>query len=230
MVSADTPDDVRPELARHGKPPFNQAVADGAVVACRECDLIQRLPELADGAAAHCPRCDKELRRRQVDALDRMLALPLAAAVLYVVANTVPMLGLSAVGHRASTTVLGGARQLWNDGRETVALLVLLTTVVAPALQIGFMLIIGLAVRRARIPRWVGTLVRHHPRAATWSMLEVMMLGVLVALVKIADYATVIPGLAMYALAALVVLLAMMQRAFDPQLVWNRIEWAEART
>ncbi len=82
-------------------------------------------------------------------------------------------------------------------------MLVLFTAVVAPALQIGFMLAIVLGARRERPPRWVGTLLRHHPTTRTWSMIEVMMLGVLVALIKIADYATVIPGLALFALGAL---------------------------
>ena len=90
--------------------------------------------------------------------------------------------------------------QLWHDGREIVAGLVLFTAVIAPALQIGFMLAIVLGAHRARPPRWVGTLLRHHPTTRTWSMIEVMMLGVLVALIKIADYATVIPGLALFVL------------------------------
>ena len=157
------------------------------------------------------------------------MALTLAAAVLYVVANAVPMLGLTAVGHAASTTVLGGAEHLWHDGRETVAVLVLFTAVVAPALQIGFMLAIVLGASCARPPRWVGTLLRHHPLTRTWSMIEVMMLGVLVALIKIADYATVIPGLALFVLGALVFLLAAIQASFDPREVWDRVEWAEAR-
>ena len=207
---------------------FNRPVADPSLVACPDCDLMQRLPDLPEEAAARCPRCDAELWRRRADSLDRTLALALAAAILYVVAQSVPMLGLSAVGHQASTTVIQGANQLWQDGRETVAMLVLFTTVLAPAVQIGFMLTIVVAARRQRVPRWVGTLLRHHPTATTWSMLEVMMLGVLVALVKIADYATVIPGLAMYALGALIFLLAAMQSAFDPRDVWQRIEWAES--
>jgi paraquat-inducible protein A len=207
---------------------FNRPVADPSLVACPDCDLVQRLPDLPEEASARCPRCDKEIWRRPADSLDRTLAFAIAAAILYVVAQSVPMLGLSAVGHQASTTVIQGADQLWHDGREVVAVLVLLTTVVAPALQIGFMLTIVVAARRARVPRWVGTLLRHHPTATTWSMLEVMMLGVLVALVKIADYATVIPGLAMYALGALIFLLAAMQSAFDAREVWQRIEWAEA--
>ena len=76
------------------------------------------------------------------------------------------------------------------------------------------------------MPRWVGTLLRHYRTTRTWSMIEVMMLGVLVALVKIADYATVIPGLALFVLGALVFLLAAMQANFDPREVWDRIEWA----
>jgi len=207
---------------------YNHPLPDTALIACPHCDLLQRLPDLAPGASARCPRCDKELWRRREDSLDRTLALTLAAAVLYVVANAVPMLGLSAVGHQASTTVLGGAQQLWHDGRETVAALVLFTAVVAPALQIGFMLAIVLGAQRTHPPRWVGTLLRHHPTTATWSMIEVMLLGVLVALIKIADYATVIPGLALFVLGALVFLLAAIQATFDPREVWDRIEWAGA--
>ena len=206
---------------------FNRAIPDPDLVACPDCDLVQRRPDLAADEAARCPRCDRELWRRRRDSLDRTLALAIAAALLYVVANSVPMLGLSAVGHQASTTVFGGARHLWHDGRQIVALLVLFTAIVAPALQIGFMLVVALAARRPRVPHWVGTLLRHHPTACTWSTIEVMMLGVLVALIKIADYATVVPGLAMYVLGVLVFLLAAMQSAFDPREVWARIEWAE---
>lgn len=206
----------------------NQPVTDPALVACPDCDLLQRLPDLEPGASARCPRCDLELWRRREDSLSRTLALTLAALVLYVIANTFPMLGLSAVGREASTTVLGGAQQLWKDGREIVAGLVLLTAVVAPALQIGFMLAIVLAAHRTRVPRWAGELLRFHPMTRTWSMIEVMLLGVLVALVKIAELAHVIPGTALFALGALVFVQAAIQASFDPREIWQRIEWAEA--
>ena len=205
----------------------NQPVADASLIACPHCDLLQRLPDLAAGASARCPRCDAELWRRREDSLNRTLALTLAGVVLYVIANSVPMLGLTAVGRAASTTVLGGAVQLWNDGQQIVAVLVLFSAVVAPALQIGFMLAIALGARRERPPRWVGTLLRYHPTTRTWSMIEVMMLGVLVALIKIAELATVIPGLALFALAALVFVFAAIQANFDPREVWDRIEWAD---
>ena len=207
---------------------YNQPVGDAALIACPHCDLLQRLPDLAPGTSARCPRCEKELWRRIEDSLDRTLALTLAAAVLYVVANSVPMLSISAVGHGASTTVFGGAMHLWEDGPRVVGVLVLFTAIVAPALQIAIMLAIVLAARRRRAPRWVGTLLRHHPTTRTWSMIEVMLLGVLVALIKIADYATVIPGVALFTLGALVFLLAGIQAGFDPREVWERIEWADS--
>jgi paraquat-inducible protein A len=207
---------------------YNQPLRDASLIACPDCDLLQRLPDLSPGASARCLRCDRELWRRRQDSLNRTLALTLAAAVLYVVANTVPMIGLSVVGRQASTTVLGGAQQLWKDGQRIVAALVLFAAVVAPALQIGFLLLIVLGVRRNPPPRWVGELLRHHPTTRIWSMIEVMLIGVLVALIKIADYATVVPGVALFALGGLVFLLAAMQASFDPREVWDRVEWAAA--
>jgi paraquat-inducible protein A len=206
---------------------YNEPIADPNLVACLHCDLLQRLPDLAPGASARCPRCNKELWRRREDSINRTLALTIGAAILYVIANSVPMLGLTIVGRDASTTVIGGAKHLWENGQVLVGVLVLFTAVIAPALQIGSMLVIMLAVRRKRTPSWIGTLLRHHPATRTWSMIEVMMLGVLVALIKIADYATVIPGVALFVLWSLVFLLAAIQANFDPRLVWGKIEWAE---
>lgn len=204
---------------------YNQPLADASLVACPSCDLVVRLPDLEPGDAARCPRCATELWRRRVDSQSRTLALAVAAAILYLIANSAPMLGLEVVGRSAATTVFGGAQQLWRDGRESVAALVLFTAVVAPALQIGFMVAILLGARRARPRAWVGTLMRHHPTTRTWSMVEVMLLGVLGALVKIAELATVIPGVALFALGALVVVLTAMQLSFDPREIWARVEW-----
>jgi paraquat-inducible protein A len=206
---------------------YNQPLADASLIACLHCDLLQRLPELEPGASARCPRCNKELWWRREDSRNRTLALTLATAVLYVIANSVPMLGLTIVGRAASTTVLGGVETLWQDGYEIVAALVLFTVILAPALQIGLMLAILLGAMRASAPRWVATLLRHHPTTVTWSMIEVMMLGVLVALVKIADYATVIPGVALFVLGGLVFVLAAMQSSFDAREVWEKIDWAD---
>ena len=127
---------------------YNQPLSDPALIACPDCDLLQRLPALVPGASARCPRCDKELWRHREDSLNRTLALSLAAALLFGLANSVPMLGLTVAGHKASTTVFGGAVQLWRDGQEIVAGLVLFAAVIAPSLQIGLMLAIVLGAYR----------------------------------------------------------------------------------
>ncbi|HJU11779.1 MAG TPA: paraquat-inducible protein A [Candidatus Binataceae bacterium] len=203
---------------------YNQPV-DGSLIACPHCDLLQRLPNLVSAASARCPRCNEELWRRRADSLNRCFALALAAAVLYLIANTVPMLGLTVVGREASTTIMGGVEHLWHGGQVIVALLVLFTAVVAPALQILLMLVIVLGTRQRTVPRWLLILIRHYGTTQTWSMVEVMMLGVLVALVKIADYATVIPGTALFVLGGLIAVLAAMQASFDPDEVWGRVRW-----
>jgi len=205
----------------------NQALPDESLVGCPHCDLLQRLPALKPGESARCPRCDEELWRRQKSSIDRPLALSIAAAILYVVANAVPMLGLTVVGRRAFTTVFGGVEHLWHTGWDSVSILVLFTAVVAPGLQIGMMLVILIGAKWGSQRRWVGELLRYYPMISNWSMIEVMILGVLVALIKIAELATVIPGLALFVLGSLIFLIAAIEASFDPRAVWERLEWAD---
>lgn len=209
--------------------PANQALADASLVACPNCDLLQRLREIAPGQTARCPRCGTEMWRRRLDSLNRTLALAVAAALLWVIANTIPMLGLTAAGRESFTTIVGGAQKLWEHGQEIVAALVFFTAVVAPALQIGLILLVTIGCQFRHPPAWIGALLRHLPFTQVWCMIEVMLLGILVALTKIAEYATVIPGHALFALGGLIVLLAAMQSTFDPREVWERVAWAHPR-
>ena len=205
-------------------------MASSALIACPDCDLLQRMPELAPGDSAHCPRCGKVLSSRKPDSLNRTLALTVAAAIAFVLANAVPMLGLSASGREASTTILGGVQVMWQDGEVLVSAMMLIAAVIAPALDIVLMLTILLAVRRPPAPWWIGALFRYSRIIRPWRMVEVMLLGILVSLIKIAELATVITGIAMWAVAALIVLLAAMSSSFDPDEVWLRVEWAERPT
>jgi len=140
-----------------------------------------------------------------------------------------PLMGLSAVGRQASTTILGGVLKMWQNGHQITAILVAFCTVVAPTGYIGFMLTVLLAVKQAPAPLWAGTLLRMAEFNQPWAMVEVMMLGILVALIKIADLATVIPGIGMFALGGLIVLIAAMTVSFDPKEVWRRIWWADGK-
>jgi paraquat-inducible protein A len=102
--------------------------------------------------------------------------------------------------------------------------------VVAPAVQIGGTLAVLVAARRFPAPSWAGTLLHLIEFHQPWAMVEVMMLGILVALVKIADLASVIPGIGMFAVGALVFLLSAMTVSFDPGEVWERVWWANGES
>jgi len=196
-------------------------------IACPDCDLLQRLPELPPGGKARCPRCNNTLATQPTDSLDRALALTLTAAIVFVVANTSPLMGLSAVGREASTTIVGGAYQMWLQGQQVTAVIVGFCAVIAPASYILFMLTVLLAVRRPPAPRGVGEMLRWAHSMQPWSMNEVMMLGILVALIKIAELATVEPGIGLYAVGGLIVLFAAIMVTFHPREVWKRVEWAD---
>lgn len=154
-----------------------------------------------------------------------MLAMATAAAIVFLIANVEPLMGLSAAGRESSTTIAGGAWEMWVQGERISALLVVLFAMIAPALEIGFLLLILLAARRPPAPAWVGALLRWLEITRFWSMVEVMMLGILVALVKIAALARVVPGIGIYATGALILLLASMAAGFDPHAVWSRVRW-----
>ena len=210
-------------------PDCNRPLADASLVACPDCDLLQRIPEVPAGASVRCPRCDKELWRHKPDSLNRTFALTIAALVLYIIANTVPMLGLHAAGREAFTTVVGGAHQLWLDGQQIVAVLVLFAAVISPALQIGFLLLILLGCRRERPPFWVGTVAASspfHPHLEHDRSHAARRAGGAdedcglrhghsgrgaVRAVRPGDFAR-----------------RDADRCFDPREVWERVEWAEA--
>jgi paraquat-inducible protein A len=198
-------------------------------VACPDCDLLQRIPALAPGAKARCGRCGHILASQSADPLDRPLALTLTAAIVFIVANTASLMDLSAVGRYASTTIPNGAYEMWLQGQQITALIVAFCAVIAPGAYILFMLTVLLAVRRPPAPHWVGELLRWGNSMQPWSMGEVMILGIMVALIKIAELASVDVGIGMYAIGALVVLLGGISITFDPREVWRRVEWADGR-
>jgi paraquat-inducible protein A len=197
------------------------------IIACPDCDLLQRVPELTPGGKARCPRCQKTLVTQLTDPLDRTLALALAAAIVFILANVAPLMRLSAVGRFASTTIAGGVYEMWLHGAPGTAVIVAFCAVIAPGSYILSMLAVLLSVKRPPAPQWVGEMLRWADSMQPWSMNEVMILGILVALIKIAELATVDPGIGMYGVGGLVVLFAAIRVSFDPGEVWKRVTWID---
>jgi len=195
------------------------------VIACLDCDMLQRVAALPEGATARCRRCGHPLAYNKPDSLNRTLALAVAAAIALIIANITPLMGLSVSGRQSSTTIIGGAWEMWLQGQAMGALIVLFCTVIAPSVHIGIMLTVLITVRRTPAPHWVGTLMRWSNWHQPWAMVEVMMLGLLVALIKIAELATVNPGIGMFSAGALVAFVTAMTVSFDPSEVWKQIKW-----
>ncbi len=199
-------------------------------VACPGCDLLQCLPRLGPSARVRCPRCGEVLATAPVDPIERPLALTVAAAIVLIVANTTPLMGLAVAGRAAQTTILGGALTMWSQGQALTGALVAICAAIAPGAYLLFMLAVLTAVRRPPAPPWVGTLLRLAGHLQPWAMPEVMLLGLLVALVKIAELATVTAGVGLYAAGALPVLLAAIAVSFDPGAIWERVTWVGNET
>jgi paraquat-inducible protein A len=114
---------------------------------------------------------------------------------------------------------------MWRQGEVITAMIVAFCAIIAPGSYILFLVTTLLAVKRPPAPHWVGELLRWADSMQPWSMNEVMIIGILVALIKIAELATVAPGIGMYAVGGLVVLFTAIMITFDPREVWKRIEW-----
>lgn len=197
------------------------------LTACHDCDLLQRFPHLPPGAKACCPRCGHVIARQPSGPKDLPLALTVAAAIIFAIAYAVPLMDLSAIGRSASTTVAGGAYEMWNQGEQLAAVLIAFCAVLAPGGYILFMLMVLLGARRSPAPHWVGEMLRWASHFEVWATLDVMMLGILVALVKIAELASVAAGGGLYAVGALIVLLPAIAVSFDERDLWQRIEWID---
>lgn len=195
-----------------------------SLIACHECDLLQRETILPPGGTAYCRRCGAVLYRRTPDSLDRTLAYALGAAVLFIVANLYPIVGLEAQGNRSSTTLFGTVRTLYDQDMTSVAALVFITTILMPALEIGALLYMLLPLKFGLVPKELPAMFRLLQTVRPWGMVEVFMLGTLVSLAKLSHLANVLPGIALWSFGALMFLVAAAAASFDARELWARVE------
>jgi len=195
-------------------------------IACHECDLIHNIPPMPTRAAARCVRCGSVLFRAKPDSINRTLAWTIAGLVLYVVAVTFPFLAMKSGAIIRETGLLSGIQQLYEQGIIPLTALVLLTCVLVPLLQMLALLYIFIPLKlNIRLPFAI-PVFRLFQHVKPWSMMEIYMLGILVAIVKLAKMATIIPGLAVLAFGLLIFVLTFAISAVDTHMVWERLEKA----
>ena len=192
------------------------------LVACDVCGLLCR--DVYDRLHHACPRCGSTLEVRKPNSIGRTWALLTAAVLLYVPANVLPVMQTHTILSRAeSHTILGGVVELWNDGSWYLAAIVFIASVVVPILKIFILGLLALGVQRgwtSRLRQRAG-LYRMVEAVGHWSMLDVYVIAVLVALVHFRGLAEVLPGPGITAFGAVVVLTMLASASFDPRLIFD---------
>ena len=195
-----------------------------SLIACHDCDLIQRLPHIAEAGTVQCIRCGAILHQKKRNSIERTLAWTLAGLVLFGVANSFPFLAFKLEAQVRQTTLLTGIQELYAQGMPELSLIVLLTTVLVPLAQMISILYILLPLKFKKIPMGLPRVFRFLNHLQPWSMMEVFMLGILVSVVKLAKMAKIVPGVALFSFLALIFVLAAMTASLDSHLIWEKWE------
>ena len=140
-------------------------------------------------------------------AVDRGLAFTLGAAILFIIANIFPIVGLEVQGISNATSLYGAVETIWNNDMEGVAALVFVTTILVPAMEMSLMLYVLLPLKLGQMPQGLAQILRVLQSVRPWSMTQVFILGVLVALVKLQHLAHVVPGIALWSFGGLILTL-----------------------
>ncbi|HEY4292348.1 paraquat-inducible protein A [Luteibacter sp.] len=190
------------------------------LIVCEHCDSVYRRRRLARGDVADCLVCGAVLERHQWLGVESQFALIAAAFIVFVIANVSPIVTLGFSGMTAATTLWGAVIAMWNDGAQLVAFLSAMTLFFFPLSQIlifGWVLWFARSGRRAPgFAQAMSALVKVKP----WSMIEVFMLGTLVAVVKAHTYFDVVPGPGIWAFGFLTLLITVFS-SLDPRELWN---------
>ena len=194
------------------------------VLCCQTCGLVQQVDPLPRGRRAECPRCNSTVAEGPRGSLALTAALALSALILYVPANIYPIMRMHFYGAYSESTVWDGVVQLANANQYFVALIVFLASIVIPVLKLTGLLYLVVTTRfdlgrrrrgRARIYKFIDVI-------GPWAMLDVFLLAVLVALVKLGQLATILPGPGLIAFTCVVVLTMFASASFDPKSIWER--------
>lgn len=197
-------------------------------IACPDCDLLLSEVPLQPRQTASCTRCGAALYRMTRHGLDRSLAFAIAACVLLVLANTLPIASLDVRGQHTETTLWGAVVALHEQDMFVVSALVFVTTILAPVIELSTILYMLVPLRLGHLPRHLSLAFRLAPLAREWGLVDVFMLGVVVSLIKLNNLALVIPGVALWSFGGLILLLTAVGAAFNPRELWVLVAESKA--
>lgn len=206
--------------------PVHLSAAQAHLLSCHACGRLSRRRRLPPGRRAVCPHCGAALHTRKSNSLGRTWALVIAAAILYIPANTLPVMTVVSFGQGEPDTILSGVRALIAEGMWPLALLVFFASITVPMVKLTGLvyLLMSVHLKSRWRPRDRTRLYRLIEMIGRWSMIDIFMISILVALVRLGSIATVDPGAGATSFAAVVVLTMLASESFDPRLMWDALE------
>lgn len=206
--------------------PIEMTAKGSGMVSCHCCHLLCHPPLLEGGQQGHCPRCDSVLHSRKPNSLSRCWALVTAACILMFPAQMLPITITSALGFNQADTIMSGVIYFFQTGLWPIALIIFVASVFVPFVKLLTLALLMLSVhfRWHWRPRDRTRLYRLTELVGRWSMVDVYVVTILVALVKLGAVATIDagPGAAFFAGVVIVTMFA--AESFDPRLIWDAME------
>jgi paraquat-inducible protein A len=192
---------------------------DLGLATCHTCDLLLRMPA---AGAVHCPRCGSPVHVRKPNSVSTTWALLVAAIIMYVPANLLPVMATTWLGNTQADTIMGGVIYLLHHDWP-LAVIVFVASVLVPLLKMIALVYLLVSVqRRSPLRRAQRTrLYRLTELVGRWSMVDVFVVALMAALVQIGALATIEPGGGALAFAAVVILTMLAAMSFDSRLIWD---------
>ena len=203
----------------------SMTAARASLLSCHVCHKLNRIPPGFDGAAI-CLRCEAKIHLRKPNSLSRTWALLIAAYILYIPANILPVMTVISFGKGTPDTILSGVKELIHAGMLPIALLVFFASITVPVLKLLVLtyLLISVHYKSRWRPRERTVMYRITEVVGRWSMIDIFMISILIALVKLQAVATIEPGMGAMSFAAVVILTMFAAIGFDPRLIWDKME------
>lgn len=196
---------------------------DAGILVCGECHQLNRS---APGQPPRCRRCGAALHARRPDSIARTWALLLAAALLYIPANLLPIMSVNMLGRGSPATIMGGVIELIQAGMLPIAAVVFVASILVPSFKLLGIALLLCSVQRHQMmsPRQRILMYRFIEWIGRWSMLDIFVIAILVTLVSFGNLASIEAGAGALAFAAVVILTMLAAITFDPRLIWDNTD------
>jgi paraquat-inducible protein A len=201
-----------------------RSAARAGLVSCNACGKVAPLVRTVQ--IQRCSRCGAALHSRKPDSLARTTALLIAAMLLYIPANLLPVLHTRTLLGSQDDTIMSGVIFFWTSGSWALAIIVFVASIVVPMIKLCALSLLALTARRGSLwrPRQRTRLYRLIERIGRWSMLDIFVITLTVALVRFQSLAVISAGPGALAFGSVVVLTMLASMQFDPRLIWDHID------